>query len=115
MIERFISNIITGHYICTFFFLFFLYFVQSFTQVKNDIILLAPISSFGFSVDSCAPWKKTLPLWRTRVGYVRALFIPHAVYNYEAKIIVIPNTGGCPTISKVWSGSPLNSDDQQSR
>ena len=98
------------------FFLFFFFdLVESFTQVKNYIILLAPISSFGFSVDSCAPWKNTLPFWGTRVGSVRAIFIPHAVYNKEAKIIVIPNTGGCPTISKVWSGSPLNSHDQQSR
>ena len=39
MIERFTSNIITGQ-------LFFIVFiVQSFTQVKNYIMLLAPISS----------------------------------------------------------------------
>ena len=51
MIERFISNIITGHYI---YINLFFYRVQSFTQVKNYITLLAPISSFsfGFSVDS---------------------------------------------------------------
>ena len=50
MIERFISNIITGHYI----YINFFYRVQSFTQVKSYITLLAPISSFsfGFSVDS---------------------------------------------------------------
>ena len=53
MIERFISNIITGHYIYIYINSFF-YRVQSFTQVKNYITLLAPISSFsfGFSVDS---------------------------------------------------------------
>ena len=51
MIERFISNIITGHYV---YINFFFNRVQSFTQVKNYITLLAPISSFsfGFSVDS---------------------------------------------------------------
>ena len=51
MIERFISNIITGQYI--FIYLFFNR-VQGFTQVKNYIMFLAPISSFsfGFSVDT---------------------------------------------------------------
>ena len=51
MIERFISNMITGHYI---YIIFFFYRVQSFTQVEDYITLLAPISSFsfGFSVDS---------------------------------------------------------------
>ena len=51
MIERFISNIITGHYVCIW---KKIYRVQSYTQVKNYIMLLAPISSFsfGFSVDS---------------------------------------------------------------
>ena len=50
MIERFISNTITGHYI----YILFFYCVQSFTQVKNDTMLLVPISSFSsrFSVDS---------------------------------------------------------------
>ena len=49
MIERFISNIITGHYIYI-----YIYIFQSFTQVEDYITLLAPISSFsfGFSVDS---------------------------------------------------------------
>ena len=53
MIERFISNIITGHYIYIYIYIFF-YRVQSFTQVEDYIMLLAPISSFsfGFSVDS---------------------------------------------------------------
>ena len=52
MIERFISNIITGQYIYITFFIVFI--VQRFTQVKNYIMLLARISSFsfGFSVDS---------------------------------------------------------------
>ena len=52
MIERFISNIITGHYIYIYIYIYV--YVQSFTQVKNYIMLLAPISSFsfGFSVDS---------------------------------------------------------------
>ena len=53
MIERFISNIITGHYLKNYF-SFFFYIVQSFTRVKNYIMLLASISSFsfGFLVDS---------------------------------------------------------------
>ena len=61
MIERFTSNIVTEHYIYIYIYIyiqtttFFIVFsVQSFTQVKNYIMLLAPISSFsfGFSVDS---------------------------------------------------------------
>ena len=56
MIERFTSNIITGHYIYIYIdnFFFIVFSVQSFAQVKNYIMLLAPISSFsfGFSVDS---------------------------------------------------------------
>ena len=61
--------------------------LKSFRQVKNYIMLLAPISYFSFKFQLteipilatvCAPWKKTLPLWRTRVGYVGAFFIPHA-------------------------------------
>ena len=56
MIERFTSNIITGQYIYIYIYItfFIVFIVQSFTQVKNYIMLLAPISSFsfGFSVDS---------------------------------------------------------------
>ena len=61
--------------------------VQSSLQVKNYIMLLAPISYFSFKFQLteipilamlCAPLNKTLPLWRTRVGYVAAFFIPHA-------------------------------------
>ena len=67
--------------------------IVSFTQVKNYIMLLAPISSFsfGFSVGSnldisnvMCPLEENVAVvaeWRTRVGYVRALFKPHAVYN----------------------------------
>ena len=53
MIDRFISNTINGHYIYIYIYNFF-YCVQSFTQVKNDTVLLAPISyfSFRFLVDS---------------------------------------------------------------
>ena len=52
MIERFTSNIITGQYIYIYIYIYnFSYrvhwfIVQSFTQVKNYIMLLAPISSF---------------------------------------------------------------------
>ena len=61
--------------------------LKSFWQVKNYIMLSAPISYFSFKFQLteipilttlCAPWKKTLPLWRTRVGYVGAFFIPRA-------------------------------------
>ena len=61
--------------------------LKSFRQVKNYIMLSEPISYFSFKFQLteipilatlCAPWKKTLPLWRTRVGYVGAFFIPHA-------------------------------------
>ena len=48
--------------------------LKSFRQVKNYIMLSAPISYFSFKFQLteipilttlCAPWKKTLPLWRT--------------------------------------------------
>ena len=80
-------------YIYIYIYIYIVFIVQRFTQVKNYIMLLAPISSFsfGFSVDSNLDIRKVMcpleenvdvvPLWRTRVGYVRALFIPHAVYN----------------------------------
>ena len=53
MIERFISNIITGH-IYIYIYVYIVFIVQRFTQVKNYIMLLAPISSFSFEfiVDS---------------------------------------------------------------
>ena len=69
---------------------FDIYRVQSFRRVKNYIMLLAPINYLSFRFQSteipilatlCTPWKKTLPLWRTGVGDVGTLFIPHAVYN----------------------------------
>ena len=62
------------------------------------------------------PLKKTFPLWRTGVGYVGALFIPHAClqlggYNSRHSI-----RGGSPITSKVSvSQSPLNSHEWQSR
>ena len=99
--------------------------VQSSLQVKNYIMLLAPISYFSFKFQwieipilatLCAPWKKTFPLWRTGVGYVGALFIPHAClqlggYNSRHSI-----RGGSPITSKVSvSQSPLNSHKRQSR
>ena len=51
MIERFNNN---NRALYIYIYKFFFYRVQSFTQVKNYITLLAPISSFsfGFSVDS---------------------------------------------------------------
>ena len=58
--------------------------VQSSLQVKNYIMLLALISYFPFKFQSteipilATLWKKTFPLWRTGVGYVGDLFIPHA-------------------------------------
>ena len=60
---------------------------RSSRRVKNYIMLLAPINylSFRFQLTEipilaklCAPWKKTLPLWRTGVGDVGALLIPKA-------------------------------------
>ena len=52
MIERFNNNNNRALYI--YIYINFFYRVQSFTQVKNYIMFLAPISSFsfGFSVDS---------------------------------------------------------------
>ena len=54
MIGRFTSNIITGQYIYIYVTFLIVFIVQSFTQVKNYITLLAAISSFsfGFSVNS---------------------------------------------------------------
>ena len=57
--------------------------LKSFRQVKNYIMLLAPISYFSFKFQLTeipilatlyAPLNKTLPLWRTRVGYVGTFF-----------------------------------------
>ena len=84
MIERFISNIITGHYI------YIYIYVQSFTQVKNYIMLLAPIRSFsfGFSVDSnldisnvMCPLEENFAVVADQGRLCKALSIPHAVYN----------------------------------
>ena len=50
--------------------------LKSFRQVKNYIMLSAPINYFSFKFQwteipilatLCAPWKKTLPLWRSRL------------------------------------------------
>ena len=81
MIERFISNIITGHYI------YIYIYVQSFTQVKNYIMLLAPISSFsfGFSVNVISnvmcPLEENVAVVADQGRLCKDLFIPHAVYN----------------------------------
>ena len=68
MIERFISNTITGHYI----YILFFYCVQSFTQVKNDTMLLVPISSFSsrFSVDPNLDISKVMCLLEENVVVV---------------------------------------------
>ena len=63
-----------------------IYRVQSLRRVKNYIFLLAPTATFpsGFSRLKFRYQQRHVPLRRKPTPvhrYVRALFIPHAVYN----------------------------------
>ena len=77
MIERFISNIITGHFeLHTSQELYYalgthkLLFLRVFSRLKSRYQQFH--LPFG---------RKRCRCWRIRAGYVRALFKPHAVYN----------------------------------